>query len=194
VLLATPGGTDSLREVCSALRWRPDHRVISIVAGGSYELLRAVTQPAGAVTIALPLPPAEWHASTTKVYPRDDETETLMARVGVVIAFDSFDKMVALSVGALMGHFYKQLAIVEAWLVEQGIDADQAAAATSSYFATFHAASSPEFARPGLFAELVAEQTPNGLNEQVVREVEAAGGYDAIRSALDGVRARQLAR
>ena len=73
-------------------------------------------------------------------------------------------------------------------------DADQAAAATSSYFATFHAASSPEFARPGLFAELVAEQTPNGLNEQVVREVEAAGGSDAIRSALDGVRARQLAR
>lgn len=96
VLLGTPGGADSLREVCLALRWRADHRVISLVAGARYELLREVTQPAATATIALPLPPAEWHASTTKVFPRNSEAEALMERVGTVLPFDSFDQMVTL--------------------------------------------------------------------------------------------------
>ena len=37
VLLATPGGADSLREVCAELRFRSDHRVISLVAGASHD-------------------------------------------------------------------------------------------------------------------------------------------------------------
>jgi pyrroline-5-carboxylate reductase len=96
VLLGTPGGADSLREVCLALEWRNDHRVISLVAGASYELLVELTQPAKTATIALPLPPAEWHASTTKVFPPNPDVEAIMERVGTVLAFDSFEQMVTL--------------------------------------------------------------------------------------------------
>ena len=193
ILLGTPGGADSLRQVCSELSFRPEHRVISLVAGASHALLRSLTEPAASATIALPLPPAEWHASTTKVFPRDEVTEALMGRVGSVIAFDSFEKMATLSIGSLMGHFYKQLETVEAWLVAQGIPPQQAAEAVAAYFTTFHSASSrnPE---PGLFTELVEEQTPGGMNEQVIREVGDAGGYAAIESALDSVLARALGK
>jgi pyrroline-5-carboxylate reductase len=96
VLLGTPGGADSLREVCSALRWRSDHHVISLVAGARYELLVELTQPAETATIALPLPPAEWHASTTKVFPPNPGVEVIMERVGTVLTFDSFEQMVNL--------------------------------------------------------------------------------------------------
>ena len=96
VLLGTPGGADSLRKVCLALQWRSDHRVISLVAGASYELLVEVTQPAATATIALPLPPAEWHASTTKVFPPNPDVEAIMERVGTVLAFDSFEQMITL--------------------------------------------------------------------------------------------------
>lgn len=40
-----------------------------------------------------------------------------------------------------MGHFYKTLETVEGWLVSRGVSAEQAAAATSAYFTTFHSAS-----------------------------------------------------
>ena len=193
ILLGTPGGADSLRQVCSELSFRPEHRVISLVAGASHSLLRELTLPAASATIALPLPPAEWHASTTKIFPRDEVAEALMGRVGSVIAFDSFEKMATLSIGSLMGHFYKQLETVEAWLVAQGIPPQQAAEAVAAYFTTFHSASSRQPA-PGLFTELVEEQTPGGMNEQVIREVGEAGGYAAIESALDGVLARALGK
>jgi hypothetical protein len=57
----------------------------------------------------------------------------------------------------------KQLETVEAWLVEHGIEPDQAASATSSYFTTFNVASRPALARPGLFTELVEEQVRNAF-------------------------------
>ena len=40
-----------------------------------------------------------------------------------------------------MGHFYKTLETVEGWLVSRGVSAEQAAAAPSAYFTTFHSAS-----------------------------------------------------
>jgi hypothetical protein len=32
------------------------------------------------------------------------------------------------------------------------------------------------------------------MNEQVVREIEAAGGYEAMRSAMDNILARALGK
>ena len=36
----------------------------------------------------------------------------------------------------------------------------------------------------------MAEQTPGGLNEQVIRELTQAGVYTALTDSLDGVLAR----
>jgi len=40
------------------------------------------------------------------------------------------------------------------------------------------------------FEELVHEQTPGGLNEQVIREMTEAGAYSALTDSLDGALAR----
>ena len=40
------------------------------------------------------------------------------------------------------------------------------------------------------FDELVDEQTPGGLNEQVLREMTEAGAYTALHDSLDGCLAR----
>ena len=40
------------------------------------------------------------------------------------------------------------------------------------------------------FNELVEEQTPGGLNEQIVREMTEAGAYVALHDSLDGAIAR----
>ena len=40
------------------------------------------------------------------------------------------------------------------------------------------------------FGDLVDEQTPGGLNEQVVREMREAGCFQAMSDALEGCSAR----
>ena len=49
-----------------------------------------------------------------------------------------------------------------------------------------------QVAHPETFAELVAEQTPGGMNEQVIADVVAAGGFDHIKTALDKLLPRLL--
>ena len=69
----------------------------------------------------------------------------------------------------------KQLETVEAWLVEHGIEPDQAATATSSYFTTFNVASRPALARPGLFTELVEEQVRNAFGFSLTEFLNTQG-------------------
>jgi pyrroline-5-carboxylate reductase len=151
VFLATPPGPDALREACASLTFRADHTVICLVAGASYELLTEVIAPASTAVIAMPLPPAQVHASTTVMFPLNAEVEALLTPLGTVVPVATFKE--AMTVGALgcvMGHFYKHLETVEGWLLANGIDKETAAAATGSYFNTFNQASKE--AEPGTFA------------------------------------------
>lgn len=72
-------------------------------------------------------------------------------------------------VTALMGQFYAQQQATQQWLEKQGVDAAAAAKWTG---AVFHCVSF-DSARPSehSFQHLVEEQTPGGINEQVVREM-----------------------
>ena len=73
-----------------------------------------------------------------------------------------------------------------------GVDADQAAKWTGAVFhcITYDSAQ----ATAHTFDELVHEQTPGGINEQVIREMTEAGAYTALSDSLDGVLARIEAR
>ena len=73
------------------------------------------------------------------------------------------------------GQFYAQQRAMQQWLQKQGVEAEQAAKWTG---AVFHCISyDTAYANAHTFDELVEEQTPGGLNEQVLRELteEARG-------------------
>merc|ERR1712110_246787 len=95
-------------------------------------------------------------------------------------------------VSALMGQFYAQQRSTQQWLQAQGVDADSAAKWTG---AVFHCISYDSAnANSHTFNELVEEQTPGGINEQVVREFTEGGVYDALKDSLDVVLSRVEAR
>ena len=95
-------------------------------------------------------------------------------------------------VSALMGQFYAQQRATQQWLEANGVAAEAAAKWTG---AVFHCISY-DSATPGVqtFEHLVDEQTPGGINEQVVRELTEAGAFAALTDSLDGVLARVEAR
>jgi pyrroline-5-carboxylate reductase len=90
-----------------------------------------------------------------------------------------------------VGDFYAHLRCAHQWLVTNGIDAGTASTAVGSYFATFNAAS--EHAPAG-FDHLVAEQTPGGMNEQVIGQLTEMGNYDNVKAALDKLLPRLLGK
>ena len=110
----------------------------------------------------------------------------IMIKMRNMINLKKMKKM--MTVTCLMGQLYAQHRATQAWLAANGVDEEAAAKWTG---AAFHAmtydsadANSPTFNEP------VEEQTPGGLNEQVVREQTEAGTYGALADSLDGALAR----
>eukprot|EP00937_MAST-01D_sp_MAST-1D-sp2_P007143 g7143.t1 len=191
VFVATPPGPANAGPVLADLPFRAEHTVVSFIAGISPELLAEHAAPASTVVQAFPLPPAADHKSTTVMVPKNAAVEAVLATLGGTVPVDSFEE--AMKIGAcscVMGDFYAHLRAVHEWLEGQGIESGTASTAVASYFATFGHASAR--AGAGGFGHLVAEQTPGGMNEQVIAELQAKGNYDNVKAAMTNLLPRLL--
>ena len=195
VFLAVPPGPPAATAALQDLSFRAEHVVVSLIAGVSPGLLHEQCQPVPASSIvqAFPLPPAAEHKSTTVMVPKNAAVEAVLAKLGGVVPVDAFeDAMKIGAVSCVMGDFYAHLRAVHQWLVAQGIESATASTAVGSYFATFSHASELDGPKGAGFDHLVAEQTPGGMNEQVIAELTAKGNYDNVKAAMSTLLPRLL--
>lgn len=173
-----------------SLAFSPRHTVVSFLATTPLsELTEAIRAPEVQLVRAIPLPAVAKHRGATLMTPPHPAVTKVFDALGSVVPVadeDMFARM--LPVMSLMGHFYAQQRATQAWLVSRGVGADSAAAWTGAVFESI--ASDSADADAGTFDRLVAEQTPGGLNEQVVRELADSCG--ALSEALNGVAARLM--
>jgi len=178
-------------EVTRALRFKPSHTVVSLVSTAPLESLRewCTPVPSASVVRAIPLPPVALHKGATVMTPRHAAVVELFDSLGTAVPVDDEDQMKKLMcMTALMGQLYAQQREAARWLGAQGIEGGVAAKYVGAIFhsVTYDSAD----AGPHTLDELVDEQTPGGLNEQVIREMTEAGAYAALTDSLDGVLAR----
>ena len=182
-------------EVLRGLTFEPRHTVVSLVSTAPLSLLHEVCAPvpASQVVRAIPLPPVAKHVGATVMTPPNPTIVSVFDSLGTVVPVETEDMMKKMMpVTALMGQFYAQQRATHRWLLAQGVEAEAAAKWTG---AVFHCVSyDSAVAGASTFEHLVDEQTPGGLNEQVVRELTEAGAFDALSDSLDGVLARVQAR
>eukprot|EP01051_Picozoa_sp_SAG22_P010794 SAG22_NODE_992_length_6129_cov_5.002488_2_plen_289_part_00 len=184
--------------VLTSLEWREGITVVCMVAMTTHEQLSSYVRPARALVRAVPIPPPWERSSTILLYntvPVPPVVERLFGQLGTVIVTKKEDQLTKLwALSALMGPFYAyQRAAVE-WATANGVDGDTAFAYTASILTSCanDAALKAGGELPGLpgVESLVAEQTPGGLNEQMVRELGAFGAFEQQKQSLDGVLAR----
>jgi pyrroline-5-carboxylate reductase len=180
-------------EVLSELRFRSDHRVVSLIPAVTLDYLRAMTAPASAVTRAVPLPSAALRQSPTAMYPLDASVKALFDELGAVIELDREEEFEAFTTAtAVMSSYFGFAGTVAGWMRHQGVPEAKAHAYVNQMLQGLSAAAaaSPQSS----FRELIEEhQTQGGLNEQVFQSITAAGVFTDIERALDGVLARLVA-
>ena len=179
--------------VLSELRFRPDHRVVSLIPAVTLDYLRAITAPARSVTRAVPLPSAARGQSPTSMYPPDPSLKALFEKLGVVIELDREEEFEAFTTAtAIMSSYFRFAETVVAWMQREGVSGAKAHAFVNQMLLGLAgaAAASPQSS----FADLTEEhQTHGGLNEQVLQSITTAGVFTELEHALDGVLARLVA-
>lgn len=178
-----------VEEVVRALRFRPDHKVISLVAATQIEQLREWIGLDLPVVRAVPLPFVAARTGVTPVFPPEPEALALFDRLGQALPCQSLGEFDLLAAGsAMMGSYFGLLATVQDWLVEKGLPEPSARAYMAGLFDNLGRVA---VASPKDFASLRTDHsTPGGLNEQVFRDFAASGGTAALTQALEAVLTR----
>lgn len=177
-------------EIIRALRFRPDHLVISVIATRTLDEIRALVEPARYVALSVPLPPVACHLGPVAYYPDEPRVGALWSKVGTAVPAKDEDELNVLwSLTALPAPFFSLLEDLCQWCQGAGVDASTAGRYAASML---HALASQAMdVADGRFARLAEmAATPGGLNEQAVNQVRATGGYANLLRALDGVLAR----
>lgn len=174
-------------EVTRALKFRPDHHVISFVAATSLENLRDwIGQPV-TLSQAIPLPFVAGLTGATAIHPKDEVSAAIFSRLGKAVDVESKHEYDALAAaGAVMGTYFGLLDTIARWLEKQGIPYEQGGAYMGQLFASLGPAAGDTGGRK--FSELRdSYSTAGGLNEQVHRDFDRDGGTAALEKALDAV-------
>lgn len=176
--------------VLQELSFRPGQKLLSLVAFGlPLARLQDLASPVTEVTVAMPLPAVARREGATLMTPNRSWARAIFESVGTCVATDDeerFRRMQCLT--GLMGDLYKRQLTTQRWLESHGVPQEEAASWVGASFATMMADSST--LSPDTLEKLVAEQTPNGLNEMAWKEQEAAGAYEALTQTMDSLHHR----
>lgn len=190
VLAVRPQVAESVFE---QLRFRPSHQAISVVATFTIERLRRLLSPAESITRAIPLPSAAQRRSLTALYPADESAFGLFQLVGSAFSVDSEDQFNALgAASSAVASYFAFADSVATWLVGRGLPRMAARNYVASILPSLHdeAEQQPDL---GFRSMAVAHATPGGLNEQILKQLEAHGVFDTMTDALDQVMLRVIA-
>ncbi len=177
------------RDVLAELSFRPEHVVLSAMAGVRLEQLHDWAAPAGDVVRAIPLPAAARGQSLTAMYPDNAVARELFGRVGGLVVPGEEKTLDAFSAAtATFAAHLDYLSTIADWLAGHGVEHDAATAYTAHIFGQLGRSLSQR--TDSLTALTEEHMTPGGINQQFMTDLRQDGVPDVVRRALDRVLTR----
>jgi pyrroline-5-carboxylate reductase len=175
------------------LTWRPQHVVVSSIAGVPLTRLVELVAPAGEVARAVPMPAVATRSSRTPVHPPLPRALDVFERLGGTMPIGNGVQFEAIFTAmGTVAPFFEYLRVLADFLVDHGLpsrDAQQVVAATfTGLLEQLATQESPDF------AEMVKEHAPpGGGNEQLTNLMREQGVFDAMARSVEEVHRRLTA-
>jgi pyrroline-5-carboxylate reductase len=173
--------------VISELRFRPDHRVISVISTLSLANISSWIAPATKVTRAVPLPSVAQRQGPTVIYPPDRLVADLFGRLGAAIEVETENEIDALSTAtATIASYFAFADAIASWLTRHGVPSSTARDYVAKVFrGPLNAVvDAPERSLKSLTNEYA---TPGGINEQVLTYLVERDVFKNLSRSLDAV-------
>jgi pyrroline-5-carboxylate reductase len=180
-------------EVLSELKFRADHRIISLMAITPLGKVAELVAPATKITRAIPIPIVADRRGPTAIFPPDEVASEIFNRIGTAIEATSAEQFIAYSTAtATMAPYFTMAEEIASWLTRNGVPAADARRFVAAAFQGLGniAVGTPEHSLATLAGEFA---TRGGINEQVVTHLKERGAFTALSDALDAVLRRMKA-
>jgi len=186
ILAVLPGVAEA---IIRGVRFRADHRIVSLISTASLADLRAWTGVT-AITRMVPLPYVAQRQGPIATYPMSDEVAAVFGGLGTLVAADDEAGLETMStITSMQSAFFAAVAEVVGWASAHGVRPEAAERFTLDFFAALLAKSAT--LSPADLAEHWREMTPGGLNHTAMTYLTAEGAIAAWSGAMDAVLARR---
>tara|TARA_B110000259_G_scaffold43755_1_gene50512 strand:+ start:527 stop:1291 length:765 start_codon:yes stop_codon:yes gene_type:complete len=173
-------------KILDKLRFTSNKKIISFISTINLANLKKLTKNKN-ITRAIPLPPIEIKKGPIVVCPPNKTAKSFFNHLGIVIEVRN-EKVCNKfwSTSSLMAPFYELLKTSTDWLVRKGVEKSKATNYVTELFLGLSQDAVNKKSR-GL-KKLVAEsQTPRGLNEQALKELQRGKFYSKLNEALNNI-------
>ena len=176
-------------KILSKLKFSNNKKIISLISTINLEKLKKITKNKNIIR-AIPLPPIEINKGPIVICPPNKNAKNLFKYLGTVIEIRNENLSYKFwSTASIMATYYEILNASSNWLIKKGINKNVA----NNYIAELFLSLSQDAVNKKSqgFKKLVADsQTPNGLNMQVLKELQKGKFYTKFIKALENINRR----
>ena len=178
------------KKIIKELKFKSSQTIISFISTISLGQLKKAIKVKAKILRAIPLPPISLKKGPVPIYPPNKKVKDFFNKIGTTVETkDEKSSINFWSISGMMASFYEMLRVMTDWLIKRGVKRDIAQKYITSLFL---ALSEDAFvnSKKDLKYLVKESQTPNGLNEQSVRELIKSGFYKKLEKALNALHKR----
>ena len=178
------------KKIIKNLRFKSNQTVISFISTITLAQLKKAIKVKAKIIRAIPLPPISLKKGPVPICPPNKKVKDFFNKIGTTVEIKNEKFSINFwSTSGMMAPFYEMLRVMTDWLVKRGVKRNDAQKYITSLFLALSEDAVVNSKKDLKF--LVKEsQTPNGLNEQGVKELTKSGFYKKLEKTLNGLHKR----
>ena len=178
------------KKIIKKLKFRSNQTIISFISTISLSELSKAVKVKAKIVKAIPLPPISLKKGPVPICPPNKKVEEFFNKIGTAIEIKNEKSSINFwATSGMMAPFYELLRVMINWLVKKGVKRDSAQRYITSLFLAL-SEDAVVNSKNNLKYLVKESQTPNGLNEQGVRELTRSGFYKKLENALNSLHKR----
>ena len=177
-------------KIIKNLKFRSNQTIISFISTITIPNLKKMIKVKANIVRAIPLPPISLKKGPVPICPPNKKVKNFFNKIGSTVEIKNEKLSINFwSTSGMMASYYEILKIMSDWLVKKGIKRLDA----QKYITTLFLALSEDAvvnSKKELKYLVKESQTPKGLNEQGLREMNKKGVYKSVISTLNTIHKR----
>ena len=178
------------KKIIKDLKFKSNQTIISFISTITLGELKKTIKVKAKIVRAIPLPPISLKKGPIPICPPNKKVKEFFNKIGTTIEIKNEKSSINFwATSGMMAPFYELLRVMSDWLVKRGVKRDDA----QKYITSLFLALSEDAlinSKKDLKYLVKDSQTPNGLNEQGVRELTKSGFYKKLEKTLNSIHKR----
>ena len=178
------------KKIIKNLKFRSNQTIISFISTITLSQRKKEIKVKAKIVRAIPLPPISLKKGPVPICPPNKKVKYFFNKIGTTIEIKNEKSSINFwATSGMMAPFYELLRVMTNWLVRRGIKRNDAQKYITSLFLAL-SEDAVVNSKKDLKYLVRESQTPNGLNEQGVKELTRSGFYKQLEKALNSLHKR----